>query len=171
MSEKPIQSKPSTEHRRRAVAARRLGKKVKCTRCGETRPEALIRGSKPRICAACQRESQGESETDLHHLGGENNHCGTIPVPVNDHRARLSLAQYKWPSKTLRNPDGSPLLAIAACIRGFIDFVEYCVDEFLRWAAGVLERLDVYLVEKLGPRWWVGIIEQLTNEGHANEQP
>ena len=167
MSEKPIQSKPSTEHRRKVVAARRLGKKAKCTYCDEIRPEALIRGSRPRICAACQRERQGKTQTDLHHVGGENNHPATVPVPVNDHRARLSPAQYKWPPKTLQNPDGSPLLAIAGCIRGFIDFVEYCIDKFLRWAAERLETVDAYLVERLGPNWWVGIMERLTNEGYS----
>jgi hypothetical protein len=154
MRERPNQSNPSAEHRRKAVAARRIGKNAICTDCGETRPEALIRRSKPRICAQCQRKMQGKAETDLHHVAGRNNHAATIPIPVNDHRARLSLAQHNWPSRTLRNPDRSPLLAIAACIRGLIDFIEYCIDELLRWAVTELEQLDGQLVEKLGPRWW-----------------
>jgi hypothetical protein len=133
----------------------------------------LIPKSRPRICAACQRKRQGKTEIDLHHVAGKSNHAATVPVPVNDHRARLNLEQYKWPSKTLRNPDASPLLAIAGCIRGFIDFVEYCIDEFLRWIAGLIETLDAYLVEKLGPRWWVGtsITDYLeaTQEKNSNE--
>ena len=152
----PIETNRSPEYRRKATAKRRLGQNAKCVHCGEARPEALIRTSKPRICAACQRRIKRKVEFDLHHVAGKNNHPGTVPVPVNDHRARLTAAQLNWPSKTLRNSDGSPLLATAACIRGFIDFLEYCMDVFLRWIAEVLETLDAHLVEKLGPRWWVG---------------
>ncbi len=160
----------SSEFRRKAVARRRLGTKAECQRCGEARPEALIRNSGPRTCAACQREKQGKATVDLHHLAGQNNRCVTVPVPVNDHRARLSPAQLNWPSETLRNSNKSPLLAIAACIRGFIDFIEYCVDELLRWAAEELEKLDAYLVGKLGTRWWVRVSDQpLTNEENPNE--
>ncbi len=152
MSRPPSNPDPEAEYRRQERAKRRLGTKTKCTQCGATK--ALIPKSKPRICAECQRKNQGQSVTDNHHVAGKNNHAGTVPVPVNDHRARLSLEQHKWPARTLRNPDQSPLLAIAACIRGFIDFVEYCIEQFLVWAIAFLEELDARLVEKFGPRWW-----------------
>jgi hypothetical protein len=148
-------SDPIKTHRRKKAAERRLGARSKCSTCPENRPEAIVRGSKPQVCEACKRRAEGKSETDQHHLAGRNNHCVTVPIPVNDHRARLSLAQYEWPPKTLQNPDRSPLLAIAACIRGFIDFVQYCIDELLTRAAAFLESLDQWLIEKLGPDWWV----------------
>jgi hypothetical protein len=171
MPRKSPQTKVNRDYRRKALSARRLGKNATCTYCPESRPEALIPKSKPRICAKCQRKHQGKSAIDQHHVGGKNNHAATVPVPVNDHRARLNLQQYKWPSKTLRNIDGSPLLAIAACIRGFIDFLEYCIDEFLRWTVVVLEDLDACLVEKLGPRWWVGTnTEQPKPKENSNEE-
>ncbi len=144
----------SNEFKRQAIAARRIGRHSSCVRCGEDRPGALIRNSEPRICACCQRKEAGKSVIDDHHVAGRNNHCATVPVPVNDHRACLSLDQYGWPRRTLRNPDRSPLLAIAACIRGFIAFLEYCVEQLLRWAPQELEGLDQYLTEKIGPRWW-----------------
>lgn len=59
---------------------------------------------------------------DDHHVFGKANDPTTIvTVPANDHRAELSVAQQDWPKKTPENPDGSPLLAAAARIRGFVD--------------------------------------------------
>jgi hypothetical protein len=45
------QQDPIAAYARRAQAARRLPKNARCA-CGESRPEALIAGSKPIICAA-----------------------------------------------------------------------------------------------------------------------
>lgn len=140
---------------RRNTAARSKGVNAKCRKCGESRPEALIAGSKPMICAECQRKERGQSLTDNHHPFGKNNNPVIIPVPANDHRAELSVAQYEWPKKTRENPDGSPLLAAAGCIRGFIDTVLYLIQKGLQWIAGMLEKLDAFLVEQLGPKWWV----------------
>jgi hypothetical protein len=90
----------------------------------------------------------------MHHVAGKSNHCLTIPIPVNDHRAILSEAQYEWPKATLENPDRSPLLAIAGCIRGLIDVIGYLLDELLAWVPQYLEKLDAFLVARLGSRWW-----------------
>jgi hypothetical protein len=149
---------------RREKARRRLGQHTKCTMCEESRPEALIPGSTPRVCAECQRKHDGKSPIDLHHLAGRNNHPGTIPIPANDHRAVLSADQYEWPERTLRNPDASPLLAAGGCIRGFIDFIELCIERFIEWAAYKLEEVDAYLVEKYGPDWWRFLAQQKTGE-------
>src|SRR5271169_4105615 len=108
---------PRATYRRRAVAARRFGPGAKC-KCGESRPEALIPGSKPVICAACDRRKRGRRKTDDHHMVGEANGPLTMRVPVNDHRGFLSPLQSEWPRKTLENPNGNPLLAKAAFIRG-----------------------------------------------------
>jgi hypothetical protein len=95
---------------------------------------------------------------DKHHPAGANNHPATIDVAVNDHRAVLSVAQYDWPEETLQNPRRSPVLMIAACIRGFIDTLTYLLDEFLARIPEALEELDKLLAQHMSPDWWVGTI-------------
>ena len=31
----------------------------------------------------------------------------------------------------------------------------YLIEKFLYWSAGMLEELDAYLIERLGPQWWL----------------
>ena len=151
---------PSGAYRRKALAARRIGEAARCS-CGEDRPEALIAGSNPIICAECERVAKGQTTIDRHHYAGRANNPATIPARVNDHRAMLSVAQADWPKSTLRNPDSSPLLAGAACVRGFIDMVRYLVETGLLSLPDMLEKLDAFLRQKLGPKWWVNTeIEQ-----------
>jgi len=69
---------------------------------------------------------------------------------------RLSVAQYDWPKKTRENPDGSPFLAAAACIRGFIDYVYYLIVKGIVRIPEMLEAADALLALQLGPKWWVG---------------
>lgn len=153
MVRKLPQRDPIGRYQREATAARRIGVNKQCA-CGETRPEALIAGSKPTVCAACQRKKHGRSTFDSHHVAGKSNSAATIPVPVNDHRSALSPAQYDWPKETLENPDGSPLLAAAAHIRGFIDTIYYLIDRLLAWIPEFLEALHGLLTKRLGPKWW-----------------
>jgi hypothetical protein len=79
---------------------------------------------------------------DNHHPAGDANNPTTTPIPVNDHRAVLNVAQYDWPQQTLENPDSSPLLARAACIRGYLDTNEYLMDKLLREDLEFLEKLN-----------------------------
>ncbi len=146
---------PEAAHARKVTATRRVGLNAKCP-CGESRPEALIPGSKPMICAECQRKKNRMSTTDDHHVAAKANSPETVPTPVNDHRADLSVAQHDWPKRTLENPDGSPLLAAAGCVRGFMDYLIYLVKKFLYWIPEVLEAADAFLTEKLGTKWWMG---------------
>jgi hypothetical protein len=132
---------PRATYRRRVVAARRFGPGAKCE-CGESRHEALIPKSEPVICAACDRRKHGRRKTDDHHIVGEANGPLLLRVPVGDHRGCLSEAQNEWPQKTLRNPDGSPLLAKAASIRGAVDTISYLHEKLLIPAAEMLELLD-----------------------------
>jgi hypothetical protein len=143
---------PEGAYVRQATAKRRIGRK-RC-RCGEDRPEALIAGSKPMICAACQRKASGEPVEDEHHPAGDANNEATIPVPVNDHRAELTTAQHDWPKETRENPRGSPLLKAAGCVRGFIDTLYYLIKRILGWVPEMLEQLDALLTKLLGERWW-----------------
>ena len=144
---------PTYAYARNARAMRSVGIGAHCS-CGESRPEALIRGSKPTRCFACARRQRGHAAVDNHHVAGEANSTATIPVPVNDHCAVLSVAQYNWPRQTLENPDGCPLLAASACIRGFNDYIYYAIEKYLLWIPKMLETLSTFLADKLGPTWW-----------------
>jgi len=77
----------------------------------------------------------------------------TIGIDPNDHRI-LSDLQQQWPARTLRNPDGSPLLAAAAALRGWLDILRLLLDRVLSQVPRLLEASDAYLVSLAGPRWW-----------------
>jgi hypothetical protein len=144
---------PIRAYARKTTAARQVGEGNKCT-CGEDRPEALVPGSNPTECYRCERIRLGKAPKDQHHVAGKANNPTVISVPVNDHRAELSPAQYDWPKATLENRDGSPLLARAAGIRGFVDTEIYLIKALLLPNAEMLEILDEDLKNKLGPKWW-----------------
>jgi len=146
-------SDPVAAHRRREIAARRVGQGQKCS-CGEFRPESLISGKKPVICARCGRKRRGQKTSDNHHIFAKANSELGASIPVNDHRASLSVSQQSWPRETLENRHGSPLLTGAAKIRGFIDFVLYVMQEHLLPIARMLEQLDTTLRTKLGTKYW-----------------
>lgn len=154
MSRKNYQHDPIVTAKRKNVTARRVGLGKECA-CGENRPKALIPRSKPTICEKCKRLSDGRCTDDAHHVAGKSNHPLTMPVPVNDHVARLSESQYEWPQVTRENPDSSPLLAIAGCIRGFYDTIVYLLDRLLLWAAEFVENLDAFLTFHFGRKWWL----------------
>jgi hypothetical protein len=156
MPRKLPQRDPEAAYRRKAAAARRFPAGSRCA-CGETRPEAFIPNSNRVICAACDRFARGKTTFDNHHPAGEANSPITIPAPVNDHRASLSPAQYDWPKATLENPTGSPLLARAGCIRGFVDTNGYLVEKLLLPHAEFCELMEEFLTEKYGPEWSRGM--------------
>jgi len=150
MAKKISERDPIRSNARKTTAARRIGEGQACA-CGESRPQAL---EKIVMCTACIRISRGMNTADKHHVAGKANSPVTIPIFVNDHRADLSEAQHDWPQETLENPDGSPLRAASACIRGFIDTNLYLIEKLLRWIADMLDILDTFLVTTLGPKWW-----------------
>jgi len=154
MSRKLPKRDPIGAYQRRTTAQRWVGQK-QCA-CGEARPEALVRvpNSNSAICAACKRKREGQCIEDNHHPAGKANDPTTIPIPINDHRADLSVAQYDWPRQTLENPEGSPLLACAARIRGYVDTNVYLMEKLLLPNADCYEFLDVLLTEKFGPKYW-----------------
>ena len=143
---------PTKAYVRKARAKRRVGN-GHCE-CGENRPFALNSKTKPIQCFECDRKAKGKNIMDKHHVAGKANSPVTVSVPVNDHRARLSVDQYEWPKQTLQNPHRSPLLAAAACIRGFISTVAYLLESLLSWTAEMMEKLDHYLTERWGEQWW-----------------
>lgn len=125
----------------------------KCA-CGETR-QLTFAGPKAKRCVECERKKKDRKTTDNHHVAGKANDPITISVPVNDHRARLSVDQMDWPKEARENPDGSPLLAAAGAIRGFVDTVVYLLENLLLKHADILEKVDAYLVRTLGRKWWL----------------
>ncbi len=147
---------PIASFARDARATRRVGVGSCCENCAEKRPLALIPGSRPRICANCQRQKQDRSSRDNHHPAGEANDSTTVPVPVNDHRATLSPQQYEWPLQTWANPEGSPIRAGSARVRGYCETNDYPVGKLLIPNEEMLETLDEFLQKRLGTRWWVG---------------
>src|SRR4051812_34101732 len=78
------------------------------------------------------------------HWFGQHNDPLTSPIPANDHRV-LSELQAQWPEKTLRNPDGSPLLRIAAGLRGWLDVLRLLIERVAGWIPAALEQLDELL--------------------------
>ena len=144
---------PEASHARNAIAKRRKGVDAKC-KCGEKRAQALIREKNRAICHKCKRKEKRITTRDNHHFAMKANSPITVAIPVNDHRAELNVAQHDWPKQTRENRDGSPLLAAAGCIRGFIDTILYLIEKGLHWIANMLETADAHLARKLGPRWW-----------------
>jgi hypothetical protein len=57
----------------------------------------------------------------------------------------------------LENPEKSPLLGAAACIRGFVDMVIYLIQQMLDWISEMLEALDARLTAEWGAKWWLQI--------------
>lgn len=62
--------------------------------------------------------------------------------------------QRDWPVRTLRNPHGSPLLAAAAAMRGWLDVLRLILERTVGYIPAFLEELDKKLCERLGNRWW-----------------
>lgn len=136
---------------------RQLGtREPRCSRagCDEVDPFALTGVAPYVVCYECRAEARGREFTEAHHAAGQANDPATVRVPGNDHRV-LSSYQQLWPERTLRNPDGSPLLRAAAALRGWLDVLRLVLDRALARIPGFLERLDAWLLVRVGPRWWV----------------
>ena len=146
---------PAKAAARKSLAQRRVGRNARC-RCSESRPEALIRGTKPIQCAECQRKVKGLSVMDDHHPAGRNNSPVTTPLPANDHRAELSVMQMDW-SRTMReNPSRDPIIAAAAMLRGAADMILFLLDKFVDTAIALLETLAEFMTRRFGSQWWRG---------------
>lgn len=121
--------------------------------CGESDPIALT-GVAPNIrCYEHDRLRRGRSPVERQHPAGRHNLEVTVPIGGNDHRVIDDL-KYDWPPGTLRNPDGSPLLRAAACLRGWLDTLQIIVSRTVGWIPAFLEALDAWLTITLGGFWW-----------------
>jgi len=149
------------EIREEAHLERLRTRNPRCQRCGNERHPAALTGTAPNIvCYECLLKESGRSWTEGHHPAGRHNDPTTVAVPSNDHRV-LSDMQRDWPEQTLRNPDGSPLLAAAAALRGWMDVMLIIIERTVDYIPAFLELLDQRLQEEWGDRWW----EELGLEG------
>lgn len=149
---------PSDEDRRRERAYEGFGtRNPKCSvpGCGETNWR-LITGSDPDslLCYEHAAEAAGRSPIEGQHPPGHNNDQQFV-VPMLGNLHRLA-DEYKrdWPERTLRNPEGSPALKAAACVRAVIDWLRLMIDRMLGWIPPFLEWLDAKLSELHGAQWW-----------------
>lgn len=137
---------------------RQLGTRTpRCETCPETDPFALC-GAHPNIvCYECLAVEQSRSREEGHHVSGQANDPDDIQgLLANDHR-RLSAGQARWPTSTLRNPEGSPLLKAAAAVRGWLEMLLLILDRTVGWVPTFLEWLDAALRDEIGPTWWVDL--------------
>jgi hypothetical protein len=112
----------------------------------------LVKSSRPKRCLKCDAIKKGRKTTESHHIGAKANSPIIVEVPITDHR-KLSDAQNEWPPKTLQNPDGSPLLALAGSLRGIADFISDLITAFITHLAEAAEKIDAWLCQKHG-LWW-----------------
>jgi hypothetical protein len=142
---------------RKEAAYERLGTRhPRCQHCPESDPFALHGGHPHITCYECSARLVGRSLIERHHPASRHNSPATVPIPGNDHRV-LSDMQRDWPERTLRNPDGSPLLVAAAAIRGWLDILWLVVQRTVGHVPALLESLDAGLRATYGDRWWEGL--------------
>jgi hypothetical protein len=108
------------------------------------------------LCYECRLKEIGKPQTEKQHFAGRHNDPFSLRVPANEHRI-LSDYQMEWPTDTLRNPTGDPVLKISATIRGWLDLLRLFLERIFGWIPNFLEKLHVFLVRKLGPKWWTDI--------------
>ncbi len=138
---------------RNVRAQRRVGPGAVCASCGvERRPVALISGRTPPLCYRCERIAQGREPYEDNHVFGRRNSDLTIRYPINDHRAVLSVAQYRWPPGAVENPHGSVLMAGVARMQGAYDNVEHILGDNREFTAGLVH-VDQLLTTVYGPQW------------------
>jgi len=123
--------------------------------CDEHDPAALTGVFPTILCYEHDRLQRGLSDfEDQHPSGRANDDDATIATRGNDHRV-WDDAKRDWPDRTLRNPEGSPLLKAAAAIRSLVDWFQFVADRLLGWIAPFLERLDEELRTTHGDTWWI----------------
>jgi hypothetical protein len=139
--------------KRREDRYAQLGSRTPSCGCGETDPFALTGMTPNIVCYECQAVARGHPWVEDQHPAGRANLDVTVAMPGNDHRI-VDDRKHDWPRDTLRNPDGSPLLQAAACLRGWVDTLRLIIDRTVVWIPVFLETLDTWLRQMLGEKWW-----------------
>ena len=145
---------PDAETRLLEAAYAHLGTRDPDCACGETHPLAMTGAFPNERCDECQLKAHGKSPIERQHPAGRRNDPAyEIPMPANPHRV-WDAWKRTWPQRTLRNPEGSPLLRAAAGVRAFLDFAHGLLDRLMAWIPSELEATDAALTKAHGPRWW-----------------
>jgi len=132
--------------------------------CPETDWRRLT-GSEPAklLCYEHEAETAGRSPVERQHPAGRRNDpTFVVPMLGNLHRL-MDEDKRDWPERTLRNPEGSPMLKAAACVRAVADWLRLIIERLLGWVPTFLEAVDAAFTERHGPRWWetLGLAEGL----------
>jgi hypothetical protein len=155
----PLHYDPKGEvarQRRLENQSRRLGDRdARCSQPGCPEHDLFaLTGTAPSVrCYEHRVEAVGRTTVEGHHPAGKANDPTTVPVPGNDHRI-LNDLQRDWPTATLRNLEGSPLIRAAAALRGWLDVLWLILTRTVAWIPAALEWLDQLLTERLGAGWW-----------------
>lgn len=149
---------PNDEDARRERAYEGFGTRTpRCSAPGCTETDwRCLTGSEPDklLCYEHAAEAAGRSPVELQHPAGRANDPGfTTPFLGNLHRL-MDEAKREWPERTVRNPEGSPMLKGAACVRAVNDWLRLIIERLLGWLPEFLEAADAALTEQYGPRWW-----------------
>jgi hypothetical protein len=121
--------------------------------CRETDPFALTGVHPDILCSEHDADAQGRSWIEDHHIAGRHNDPTKVSLPANEHSA-VTARQGLWDRDTLRNQNGSPLLRMAAWIRGWVEVMRVMIDRSIGRIPAGLEKLDVLLTDRLGSGWW-----------------
>lgn len=149
---------PDSDADRLEARLRLLGTRTPSCRiagCTEDDPFALNGVYPDLLCAEHAAEHVNRSPVEASHTAGRANApTDTVDLPANDHAVLTHAHQAGWPSETLRNADGSPLLKAAAATRGWLDVLRLIIERTVGWVPGLLEQLDAWLRIRLGEQWW-----------------
>jgi hypothetical protein len=122
--------------------------------CDESDWRALEGTVPHNICHECAARLAGRTTIEGQHPAGQQNDPEAIlPTRGNDH-VIWDGGKRDWPERTLRNPDGSPLLKASAAVRTVLDWLRMILERVLGWVPEFLEWLDARLVEMVGRLWW-----------------
>ncbi len=146
---------PKDEDRRREQAFERLGTRNPICRFCEETDWRTLEGTVPNIiCHECAARLAGRTTVEGQHPSGQHNDPeARLPTRGNDH-VMWDRGKRDWPERTLRNPDGSPLLKASAAVRTVLDWFRMILERVLGWVPEFLEWLDARLVEMVGRLWW-----------------
>jgi Zn ribbon nucleic-acid-binding protein len=118
----------------------RLPSGSRCTDCQSSDSLALLPETKPVRCVDCHAKRRRQKRTQDHHpLGRANNPDETFPVRLSTHRF-LTDRQEDWPTETLTNPAGCPIVRKAAALRAFVDNLAFLEKYVLLPRAPELKR-------------------------------
>ena len=140
---------------RRSRSQRRVGQGAACTQCGESRPEALVARSRPKLCQECYQRKRGMKTTHASSPGRQSQLAAHRRGSREQTSRRSARRNTSGRQKRCRTRTALRCSPIAAALRGAADLIEELVVRWIRSCAEMLEKLDAWLRERHG-KWWEG---------------